>query len=341
MSTGSYSAEEVRKWINQKGVKITKQVFLNTLRNPVYIGKIRIKPYMDEPQHIVEGLHPAIIDPETFYRANEVLEGRVRNMKFHEDKTDIYPLKGFMTCPIHNTSITAYGARGRLGELHHYYLCVKSKECGQRHRIEDVHQSVEDILSKIQVSAQTVMLYKSMLKKFFEKNDYIRLDEITRTEKEIEKIKERITNLQDQFMDGNISSNDFHPMKERTEKTLTGLELKLKNLKQTTSPFKTFINKEVPMLENLSEYYKNADGKTKKKILGCIFSEKLVLEKGKVATYKFTKPIEVLLNASKVFKKSGTKKEVENDLLSCVAPQVGLEPTTYGLTVRRSNQLSY
>ena len=24
-----------------------------------------------------------------------------------------------------------------------------------------------------------------------------------------------------------------------------------------------------------------------------------------------------------------------------IAPQVGLEPTTYGLTVRRSNQLSY
>jgi len=27
--------------------------------------------------------------------------------------------------------------------------------------------------------------------------------------------------------------------------------------------------------------------------------------------------------------------------LSCFALQVGLEPTTYGLTVRRSNQLSY
>jgi hypothetical protein len=65
------------------------------------------------------------------------------------------------------------------------------------------------------------------------------------------------------------------------------------------------------------------------------------LEKGKVATYEFTKPIQVLLNTSKVFKNPGTKKEVENDLLSCVALQVGLEPTTYGLTVRRSNQLSY
>jgi hypothetical protein len=28
-------------------------------------------------------------------------------------------------------------------------------------------------------------------------------------------------------------------------------------------------------------------------------------------------------------------------LFNYLAPQVGLEPTTYGLTVRRSNQLSY
>lgn len=70
-----------------------------------------------------------------------------------------------------------------------------------------------------------------MLKRLFDKNDYMRLDEIERTQKEIEKVKERITNLQDDFMDRKISSEDFHPMKERTEKTLTGLQLKLKNLK--------------------------------------------------------------------------------------------------------------
>ena len=95
------------------------------------------------------------------------------------------------------------------------------------------------------------------------------------------------------------------------------------------------------MLENLVEYYRKSDGKSKKKILSCIFSKKIVLEKSRVATCEFTTPINVFLNASKVLKSSGIKKEVENDLLSCMAPQVGLEPTTYGLTVRRSNQLSY
>lgn len=38
-------------------------------------------------------------------------------------------------------------------------------------------------------------------------------------------------------------------------------------------------------------------------------------------------------------KKNG--QTVISDDLSALAPQVGLEPTTYGLTVRRSNQLSY
>ena len=180
-----------------------------------------------------------------------------------------------------------------------------------------------------------------MLEKLFVKNDYMRLNEIERTEKEIEKVKERVINLQDDYMDRKNSPKEFHPMRQKTEKTLTGLELNLKNLKQSTSPFKTFINKEVSMLENIAGYYKKSDGVIKKKILGCIFSKKLVLEKGKVATYEFTKPVQVLLNTSKVFKNPDIKKRSKIDLFFLSAPQVGLEPTTYGLTVRRSNQLSY
>ena len=82
------------------------------------------------------------------------------------------------------------------------------------------------------------------------------------------------------------------------------------------------------MLENLTGFYKEADGQTKRKILGCIFSEKLVLEKGRVATTPFTIPIQILLQISKVLQGSKNKKEVENNLLSALAPQAGLEPAT-------------
>jgi hypothetical protein len=71
----------------------------------------------------------------------------------------------------------------------------------------------------------------------------------------------------------------------------------------------SFKNKRIIYKSNCSDAgrlvdnYRKLDGKTKKKILSCVFSKKLVLEKGRVATCEFTKPIEVLLNASKVSKK--------------------------------------
>ena len=75
-STGAYSAEEIRRWMNSKGVNICKQVFLNLIRNPLYTGKILIKPWKNEPIQLVIGLHPPLITEELFYLANEVLDGR-------------------------------------------------------------------------------------------------------------------------------------------------------------------------------------------------------------------------------------------------------------------------
>jgi hypothetical protein len=52
-------------------------------------------------------------------------------------------------------------------------------------------------------------------------------------------------------------------------------------------------------------------------------------------------PIRIMTKAIKAFEGNQTEIEVVSDLFFDSAPQVGLEPTTYGLTVRRSNQLSY
>jgi hypothetical protein len=49
------------------------------------------------------------------------------------------------------------------------------------------------------------------------------------------------------------------------------IQFKLKDLNENKSPSKNYINQTIPMLENIAEYYKKSDGKTKKKILGCIF----------------------------------------------------------------------
>ena len=97
---------------------------------------------------------------------------------------------------------------------------------------------------------------------------------------------------------------------------------KLDRLKPTKSPFKEYLSKTLRMIESLSQYWDKADGKTKKKILGCIFKEKFEDFNFERCNHIFTPEIESIMLASKVLQKNKNKKEVKNDLLSMMAPPV-------------------
>ena len=100
------------------------------------------------------------------------------------------------------------------------------------------------------------------------------------------------------------------------------------SLKSTKSPFKVYLNKTLPMIENLSQYWDKADGKTKQKILGCIFTEKFENFDFESCNHIFTPEIKSILLVTNVLKSGKNKKEVKNDLLSKMAPPLGLEPRT-------------
>jgi site-specific DNA recombinase len=119
--------------------------------------------------------------------------------------------------------------------------------------------SIEDILSGISSSAQIVNLYRKTLEKLFEKDDYQRRDEIQKTKKEMERLELRRSNLQNDFMDRIITSQDYQDMKGRLDKDIILTREKLTELQQEVSPFKNYIQKEVPMLENLLEYCRKSE----------------------------------------------------------------------------------
>ncbi|MFY9309365.1 MAG: recombinase family protein, partial [Bacteroidia bacterium] len=79
-SSGLYPIEDLRKEMNKRGLKCSRNSFWCLLRNKIYIGLINVPAYKDEPSIWVPGQHEAIIDEVTFYKVQEVLEGRKRNL---------------------------------------------------------------------------------------------------------------------------------------------------------------------------------------------------------------------------------------------------------------------
>ena len=327
MGSGLYTADEVRRWINGKGIKMCKNQFPNIIRNLTYSGKILVKALGNQPEQIVQGLHPALVSEELFAKANDVLSGRKRNMAFKSDKTNLYPLKGHLYCPIHGRTLSAYASTGRSNK-YHYYICTKPHVKCDRYPIEDVHNQVERILSNIQFSAQLMSSYRTVLEGLFENDDLNRKKNIQKSLDEVERLNKRKSFIEEQYMDGELPAQEYQDLKNNINTRLFNEKNKLQELQEVLSPFRDYLDKQVPMLEDLVGFYKSVDGRTKNKILGCIFSEKLYLEEKKVATPKFTTPIELLLNASKVLQNCKNKKEVKNDLFLQFAPPLGLEPRT-------------
>ena len=78
---------------------------MTAICNITYTGKIRVKEFRGDPEEIVHGLHPQLISDELFATANDVLKGRKRNMKFKDDKSELYPLKGHLVCPVRDNCL--------------------------------------------------------------------------------------------------------------------------------------------------------------------------------------------------------------------------------------------
>src|SRR5258708_7817253 len=53
MATGAYPIDDVRKMVNAKGLKISRNAFWCLLRNPLYIARMRVPAYKGEPEMIV------------------------------------------------------------------------------------------------------------------------------------------------------------------------------------------------------------------------------------------------------------------------------------------------
>jgi site-specific DNA recombinase len=151
-ATGLYSAEQVRRLALDRGLKITKQNFLNILRNPLYIGKIRIDAWRDEQEEIVNGLHEPMISEETFYQCQDVLSGKKKKLSRINTRRENLPLRGFLSCSKCGKKLTGSNSKSRNGSLHSYYHC--QNDCKERFRADQANDVFTDYLQTFQISEE-------------------------------------------------------------------------------------------------------------------------------------------------------------------------------------------
>ncbi|MCP4311097.1 MAG: hypothetical protein GY790_07540 [Bacteroidetes bacterium] len=297
----------------------------------MYAGVIRVPAYKDEPEQLVNGLHQPLIDRDTFYKIQLVLDVN-KNFKQKKKKlNDHLPLRGFLKCSKCGGNLTGSGSVSRTGDKHYYYHCNPRKECNERIRVKDAHLAFDDLLQDLMPGNEVAELFRLVLEDQYQSNEQSKYQQLKRIEREIEVLEERQNKLLEKLLDQVISDDLYKTHDSNLRGQLTEKQQQIADLNDHQKDLSDYIEFGVFLLGNLKTLYDSVDVSIQHKLLGSILDEKLEFQNKKYRTPKFKEGFGYIYNNINKLENSRIKKGDSLSKVSRLVAGVGLEPTTFGL----------
>ncbi len=324
MATGIYNQKEVFNKLKAKGFKSSMTAIASIFRNHLYYGGVFIKGYKDEEETVVDGIHEPIITKQLFIKVQDVLNNRCKKYHTaHKKINEKFPLKGFLTCPLCKTPLTASSSKGR-SKHYTYYHCISP--CNERYRLEDVNLWFADFLQSIELEKPAQTLFVEMIKdELLKQNGKSELG--PKHYEKVKNIEDKLVRLQDLYIEGNIEKSEYKIAKERYEtihQELKSNEIELNDKKKVIEIYQSALLK----LESIENQYNESDVEGKRKIIGSIFPKKFQFENKKVRTadlHPLFLKISSINSLSQRTKKRTNSKKMN---LSWMVGDEGFEPPT-------------
>jgi site-specific DNA recombinase len=305
-STGLYSIEGVRKLLQEKGLDIQKTAFNRMLRNPIYRGNIVVPELGDEDEQEVIGIHEAIISRELFGKVQTILAKILEKNASRVEKVnyrDELPLRGLLQCPKCHSSWTGSGSKGN-GGTYFYYHCQNG--CKERVKAEEANSVFSDYLKSFQVHPEVSNLYTAIMEDIFKTMEGDREKDIDRFQKTLAKLEPQLLRIDQMYVAGDLEKDSYQRMKASYKDEIQQLQTQISRLKGTDTNFMKYCHYGMCLLGNLDFHYQESSPHVRKKLLGSIFTGKLIFEDGKYRTTGLNEAVALIGLFQKDLQKSRT-----------------------------------
>ncbi|OUN10871.1 recombinase family protein [Flavonifractor sp. An91] len=237
------------------------------LKNRMYCGdmvqgRYRMKSYKVHVQeivpqdewYIVENTHEAIIDRETFDKAQRLL---MRDTRTGPQQKKLYPFSGFLKCADCGKAMT----RSKVGNAVYYYCRTykdQSKSACTKHTIKHIQLEAavlyaiqQQVYLAVDFSKTIEQINKAPLVKSQSKKLH---DAIEQKERELAKIVRYKQAIYQDWKDGELTHSDYRHMKEDYEQQAEALNQVLERLREEQRELENGIDTENPFLATFRQY---------------------------------------------------------------------------------------
>ena len=322
-SSGLHSAEFLRRKYYSK-LKLSKQAFYNMLKSPVYTGQILLKEYKDEKAELFLGLHSPIITKDTFDLVQNLFN---KNKKIKIIKNNPhFVLRGHLICNKCSNKLTASFSTGRSKKKYPYYHCQNG--CKVRYKTSKADAEFVNFLEKFELKPEMKELLTRIIHKGIEESKKSNFKSIKSVDENININYNRLQNISDKYVDGEISKNEYDQFKSKYDTQIKDLIEKKQSLKLVTKTNLDYLESSIGLLSKISSLYTKVSYSLKQKLIGSIFSKSLVFDGENYRTNKLNNLVKLIFLKANELQEIGKEKAGEITRLSSNAPPLGLEPRT-------------
>ena len=322
------SQKEVREYLKEKEIFVSRNNMHKILKNVLYMGKIIVPASENEPKTMIQGIHEPIVTESLFYQVQQILSGNRKSRgKFvpkYAKLRDDFHLRGILNCYNCGNTMTASYSKGKLGKRYGYYHCNHCK--GQRVSSIKVHEAFDELLISLEIDSSLHELYTAILEEQLQGSEKENKSEIKKIQKQLDLITERLQKSQDLMLDGKLDPEEYVEIKARYSVQQKELKSKIEGFKSTSKELIHLTKTGLNLLVDLSQTYYRATIQLKQKIVSSIFSGQLYFDGKNCRTPKLNEFIDWF---PRQFKASEQKERGQLKLstqLSPTAESEGFEP---------------
>ena len=303
-----------------------KSNFLKMLRNRYYIGEVNVKAYQNKPAYWTKGLHQAIIDIDTFNTVQDILDGS-RRQQARAGKC-VHPdlfLRKFLICPVCGASLTGSRSTSCTGNRYAYYHCsVDSKHF--RCNALEANDIFRRYVGSLTPNTTVMNLYDLILKDLNKSMGRDIDDQRSVLKDERSKIDQRLASLEDKYMDGELSKEDFERIKLRYQEQRTAISDKVDSLGHPNATnIEHKLDYAISLISNMPKYIEDAPVDIKMKLVSSMFPQKLHFDGKSYRTDHFNEVLSLIYQQTNILRGTKTKNssDCSNELFS--VPRTRLE----------------
>jgi site-specific DNA recombinase len=316
---GKMTNKEICELLNKRGLR-TEKNFNYVLSNPFYCGFVTGGLVQGE---LINGHHPALIDLETFTKANDLLKTSMNAGIPKKQKHEDLPLKVFAKEIKNGNPLTGFRQKGIW-----YYKAKGARFCMNASELNEAFRS---FLTQFDYQKKyRGQLQKAIEKKLKEKLSAVLEDNI-QLKKRITELRNQIELLEEKFVLSKISEELYRKFETKYKNELGELESKLASSLFDSSNLSKAVEKGLQIAGNISQHWASKDYSGKQKLQYLVFPEGIRCSKGKpiVQTGRVNSLFAQIEPQKRILEENKKSNSNMNCSKSCQVTPPGFKPGTF------------